>query len=236
MTYQLQRLRELISSHPDRSERLQIHVEALEATIVSEPDRCLERVRALFEATFHSIAPHLGIVYVAGEDFPAQNKRIIQSLDFALDGHPDSHKIGAAIRRLVGSVNGTVAALAELSNIPGMRHGGSLDWRTLQRHHAMMLGGLCDSLVAFLFDAAWSRIGDAETALDEPHFEELGEFNDWLDGEFGMVEVAGAEFQTSFALFRLDPVQYDAIRQEWDSTNSETSDAEADSTEAAESA
>src|SRR5205823_6067664 len=129
----LQMLRALIAAHPDRAGRLQVHVDALEATIVVEPDRCLERVRALFEATFHSIAPHLGLSLAAGEDFPSQNKRIIQALDFALDGHPHAERIAAAIRKLVGSVNGTIGALAELSNIPGMRHGGSLDWRTLQR-------------------------------------------------------------------------------------------------------
>jgi hypothetical protein len=71
--------------------------------------------------------------------------------------YPETAKIGETITKLLGSINGAALALAELSNIPNMRHGGSLDWGTLQRQHALMLGGLCDSLVAFLFDVAWSR-------------------------------------------------------------------------------
>ena len=191
-----------------------MHVDALEATISEEPERCLERVRALFEAMFHSIAPHLGLAFEAGEDFPAQNSRIIKTLDFALDGHPDSGRIGDAIKKLVGSINGTIGALAELSNIRGMRHGGSLDWRTLQRQHAVMLGGLCDTLVSFLFDIAWSRADDTNRNQIE-RYEDFSVFNEWFDEEYGSIEVAGSVFPSSLVLFRLDVTQYDAIRQEW---------------------
>lgn len=214
MPYTLQLLRALIADHPDRAGRLQVHVEALEATIIGEPDRCLERVRALFEATFHSIAPHLGLSVSAGGDFPTQNSRIIKALDFALDGHPDSERIAEAIRRLVGSVNGTISALAELSNIPGMRHGGSLDWGTLQRHHALMLGGLCDTLVSFLFDVAWSRTAEAELPVAET-YGDFADFDSYLDDEHETVVVAGATFEPSRILFTLDRTAYDAARQDW---------------------
>jgi hypothetical protein len=213
MTYRLQLLHALIEAHPDRAGRLKVHVEALEATISGEPERCLERVRALFEATYHTIAPKLGLGSVIGEDFPAQNSRIIKALDFTLDGHPESDKIGETIRKLVGSINGTVGALAELSNISGMRHGGSFDWRTLQRQHAVMLGGLCDTLVSFLFDAAWSR--EAAKEEDTPKYGDFAEFDGFLDSEHEVVEIAGAAFEPSRVLFQLDRTIYDAVRVEW---------------------
>jgi Abortive infection C-terminus len=214
MAYTLQLLRSLIDAHPDRAERLRVHVEALELAIVGEPERCLERVRALFEATFHSIAPHLGLPLVTGEDFPSQNRRVIQALDFALDGHPDSERIATAIRKLIGSVNGTIGALAELSNIPGMRHGGSLDWSTLQRHHAVMLGGLCDTLIAFLFDVAWSRAGEStEPAVDR--YEDHPAWNEALDEEWGSLRIGEGEYWASSVLFALDPTQYEVMRGEW---------------------
>jgi hypothetical protein len=103
----------------------------LEATIAGEPDRCLERVRALFEATHLTIGPQLGITFVESEEFQTRNSRVFRALDFTLDGHPQADRIDRAIKKLVGSINGTIGALAELSNIPGMRHGGSLDWSTL---------------------------------------------------------------------------------------------------------
>lgn len=212
MAYTLQLLRALVEAHPDRASRLTIHIEALETAIVGEPDRCLERVRALFEAMFHSIAPHLGLAPISKEDFPAQVARIIKALDFALDGHPDAEKIGEAIRKLLGSINGTIGALAELSNIPGMRHGGSLDWSTLQRQHAQMLGGLCDALVAFLFDIAWSR--EAVTEEKEARYSADPDYNNRIDEALGPVEVAGGLYASSLALFHVDPMRYKTLRVE----------------------
>ena len=90
-------------------------------------------------------------------EFPARNSRIIRALDFSVPNHPEAARINTVISRLLGSINGAASALADLSNIPNIRHGGSLDWGTLERQHAVMLGGLCDTLVSFLFDVAWSR-------------------------------------------------------------------------------
>ena len=212
MAYTLQLLRSLIDTHPDRAVRLAPHVTALEMAIVAEPGRCLERVRALFESTCHTIGPQLGLPSMEGE-FPAQIARIIKALNFALDGHPDSERIGDSIRQLLSSINGTIGALARLSNIPGMRHGGSLDWSTLQRQHAHMLGGLCDSLVAFLFDVAWSR---AELAVEEVEtYDDHPEWNNALDDNFGSIKIGEGEFWASRILYSLDPTQYDSLRRDY---------------------
>jgi hypothetical protein len=214
MPFALQMLRALIEGHPDRAGRLKVHVEALEATIGTEPSRCLERVRALFEATHLTIGPQLGLTFTPDEEFQARNSRVFKALDFALDGHPEAEKVDKAIKKLVGSINGTIGALAELSNIPGLRHGGSLDWSTLQRQHAAMLGGLCDTLVSFLFDVAWSRAA-AKSLEEKDRYEDFEAFNASLDDEYGDFEVAGAAFPASKILFSLDPIQYDAARTEW---------------------
>ena len=217
MAYQLQMLQALVEAHPDRASRLKVHVEALEIAIASEPHRCLERVRALFEATFHSIAPHLGLEIIAGESFQAQNRRVIHALDFALDGHPDSKRIAAVIQRLVGSINGTIGALAELSNIRGLRHGGSLDWSTLHRRHAMMLGGLCDTLVTFMFDVAWSRAAES-VAAPADRYVDYPEWNENLDEEWGSIRIGDGEYWASRVLFALDPTQYETLRADWSAT------------------
>jgi Abortive infection C-terminus len=213
MAFRLQMMHALVERHPDRAHRLKTHVEALESAIDGEPHRCLERVRALFEATFHSVAPHLGIAHVAGEDFPQQNRRIIQALDFKLAGHPEEEKIGRALVKLTGGINGTIGALAELSNIGGMRHGGALDWPTLQRQHAQMLGGLCDTLVSFLFDIAWSR--DDGDVADAVRYDDNPGWNDVLDEEWGSLTIGEGEFYASQILHALDPTQYETLRDEW---------------------
>src|SRR5437868_5283142 len=113
MPYSLQMLRSLMEVHPDRAARLRLHVEALEAAIVREPDRCLERVRALFEATQLTIAPQLGLIFAETDEFSTRNRRVFEALDFSLKDHPDAERVDKAIKKLIGSINGTIGALAE---------------------------------------------------------------------------------------------------------------------------
>lgn len=215
MPFTLQMLRALMEAHPDRAASLYRHVEALEATIAVEPQLCLHRVRTLFEAVHETIAPQLGLDLSDIVEFPARNSRIIKALDFSVPDHPDAERINAAITKLLGSINGAATALAELSNIPNLRHGGSLDWGTLQRQHAIMLGGLCDTLVSFLFEVAWSRAPKQGAEPPLSGYEDFEDFNASLDDEYGSVEIVGSTFQPSKILYVLDPIQYETARGEW---------------------
>jgi hypothetical protein len=216
MAFALQMLRAVIDAHPDRASSLRRHVEALEATIQGEPQLCLHRVRTLFEAVHETIAPQLGIDLSDVIEFPTRNSRIIKAMDFSVPNHPDAEKINAAIAKLLGSINGTAAALAELSNIPNLRHGGSLDWGTLERQHAIMLGGLCDTLASFLFDVAWSRAPVPAATPEQSRYEDFGPFNTSLDDEYKAAEIAGSTFMPSRILHALDPIQYETARVEWE--------------------
>jgi len=216
MAFALQMLRALIEAHPDRAASLQRHVEALEATIQGEPQLCLHRVRTLFEAVHETIAPRLGIDLSDVIEFPSRNSRIIKAMDFSVPNHPDADKINVAIAKLLGSINGTAAALAELSNIPNLRHGGSLDWGTLERQHAVMLGGLCDTLASFLFDVAWSRAAAPIAEHERSRYEDFAAFNASLDDQYEVVEIAGSAFPPSRVLYALDPIQYEAARVDWE--------------------
>jgi len=133
MAYALQMLRALIEAHPDRAEPLRRHVDALEASIESQPEFCLQNVRTLFEAAHATIAPQLGVGFARGAGFPDRMRGVIAALDFTIADHPDADKINAAIAAMMQGIDDTTVALAQLSNIPNMRHGGSLDWGTLQR-------------------------------------------------------------------------------------------------------
>lgn len=216
MSYTLQMLRGLLDAHPDRAEPLRIHIEALERSIESEPVFCLQSVRTLFEAAHATIGPRLGITFGKDDQFHQRMKLVISAMDFSIEDHPDAEKINETLKRLLGSINGAAHALAELSNIPNMRHGGSLDWGTLQRQHALMLGGLCDSLVAFLFDVAWNRATPSEITEDKSDYGDHDAFNAYLDSEYDSVEIAGSIFDPSYVLFHLDETAYDAARIDWE--------------------
>lgn len=219
MAYQLQLLRNLIERHPERAGTLILHVEALERSIEQLPLTCLSNVRAIFEAMQHSVNGVLRITYANDDDFPKRTSMVIKALDLSLTGHPQQDKIEQHLKKLLGSMNGVASSLAALSNIPNLRHGGALDWPTLERQHAYMLGGLCDALVSFLLDVAWSRHSEEVDQPSGPTYALEIDFNDNLDSEYEMVEIAGSTFEPSRVLFALDPTQYEAALTEWRQTN-----------------
>lgn len=216
MPYRLQSLHALMEAHPDRAEQLRRHVEALELSIESQPAFCLQNVRALFEAAHATIAPLLGVNFAKNDGFPVRMKGVIAALDFSVVNHPEAAKINTHIKELTHAIEDMALALAKLSNIPNLRHGGSLDWGTLERQHALMLGGLCDTLVSFLFDVAWRRPAAQATAPAPPRYEDFAAFNADLDENYGEIQIAGSVFQASKVLYLLDNTGYEAARLEWE--------------------
>jgi hypothetical protein len=79
-----------------------------------------------------------------------------------------------------------------------------------------MLGGLCDALVSFLFDVAWSRAPTHVVDPETSRYENFEGFNASLDDEYGNIEIAGSTFLPSKILYMLDITQYDAARLEWE--------------------
>lgn len=227
MAYQLQLLRNLIERHPERAGNLGLHVEALEQSIEQLPLTCLSNVRAMFEAMQHSVHGALKITYDDDDDFPKRTSLAIKALDLSLEGHPQKDKIEHHLKKLLGSMNGVASSLAALSNVPNLRHGGALDWPTLERQHAYMLGGLCDALVSFLLDVAWSRPSGEVAEPSGPIYAEEGEFNESLDSGYALVEIAGSTFEPSPILFTLDRTQYEAALTEWRQTKPDIDEQEA---------
>jgi hypothetical protein len=215
-----------MEAHPDRAEPLRRHVDALELSIESQPAFCLQNVRTLFEAAHLTIAPRLGVEFGKSVSFPGRMRGVIQALDFSISDHPEAAKINTTISALLRGIDDTAIALAQLSNIPNMRHGGSLDWGTLGRQHAIMLGGLCDALVSFLFDVAWSRATAQVVEPKSSRYEDYEEFNASFDDEYGDIEIAGATFLPSKVLYVLDFTQYEAARLEWEAEQVTSDDEE----------
>lgn len=162
------------------------------------------------------MAPLLGIAFRKNAGFPDRMRGVIEALDFTIENHPEAAAINAAIADLLKGIVDTAAALAKLSNIPNMRHGGSLDWGTLERQHAVMLGGLCDALVSFLFDIAWTRRTATQAEPETTRYEDFQAFNDLLDDEYEEVEIAGSIFLPSKIFYSLDATSYEAARKEWE--------------------
>jgi len=213
VAYQLQQLRAVMVSRPDWQARLSTHVLAIETNIEARPDQCVAEARTLLEAVARTLCDEMNLTHVNGRDFPQQMRAIIDALDMRLDGHPRSTDIKTALQKLFGGLSGAVSAISELSNIEGLRHGPHLDWPKLERRHAAMLGGFCDTLVAFVIEAACAQLPVAQ--IDDAPFEAAPDFNDWLDEEHGPVAILDGVYQPSQILFVLDREQYDSALAAW---------------------
>ena len=213
MAYQLQQLRAVMVSRPDWQARLSTHVLAIETNIEARPDQCVAEARTLLEAVARTLCDEMSLTHVNGQNFPQQMRAIIDALDMRLDGHPRATEIKTALQKLFGGLSGAVSAISELSNIEGLRHGPHLDWPKLERRHAAMLGGFCDTLVAFVIETACAQLPVVE--VDEAPFEARSDFNDWLDEEHGTVAILDGVYQPSQILFTLDREQYDGALAAW---------------------
>lgn len=140
---------------------------------------------------------------------------IFGALELRLNGHPHADDIKGGLRQLFGGLNGTMNAISKLSNIEGLRHGAHLDWPMLERRHAAMLGGFCDTLVAFVIEAASTEPAFKRAEEQETSFEGAAAFNDWIDESHGPVAILEGEYQPSLILFTLDRQQYDSALAGW---------------------
>jgi hypothetical protein len=213
LAYQLQQLRAVMETRPDWQARLNTHILAIEINIEARPDQCVAEARTLLEAVARTLCEEMNLTHVNGRDFPQQMRAIIDALDLRLDGHPRAADIKTGLQKLFGGLSGAISAISELSNIEGLRHGPHLDWPKLERRHAAMLGGFCDTLIAFVIEAASTEQSKVE--IDEAPFEAAPDFNDWLDEEHGPVAILEGVYQPSQILFTLDRQQYDSALAAW---------------------
>ncbi len=215
MAYELQQLRAVMDRRPDWRERRDRHVLAIETNIEARPDQCVNEARTLLESVARTLCAEMDLPVVPGQDFPKQMSTIFSALELRLSGHPHADDIKAGLKQLFGGLNGTMGAISKLSNIEGLRHGAHLDWPKLERRHAAMLGGFCDTVVAFVIEAASAEQLPERDEEQETEFEDAAAFNDWIDEEHGPVAILEGEYQPSLILFTLDRQQYDSALAGW---------------------
>jgi hypothetical protein len=204
-----------MDQRPDWQLRLSAQVAAIERNIEVRPDQSIAEARTLLEAVARTLCVEMGLPDTAGKPLPKQMHSIISALDLRLHGHPRADDIKQGLEQLFGSLNGAVSAIARLSNIEGLRHGSHYDWPKLERRHAVMLGGFCDTLVAFVIEAASSEQLSDRTHEEETAFEDAVMFNDWVDANHEAVTILEAVFQPSQILYTLDWQQYDSALAGW---------------------
>lgn len=166
MPFVMVQMRDVLQRFPDAGDGFRRDIEAIEANVEAHPHLGLGLARELLQSCCNTIERERGETIDYDASLPQRAKKLIDHIVIGFSGHPDQKAIEEHLRALVGSLNGAVRALSQLSNIPGLRHGGDANWAGPSRRHAMLLAGAVDALSAFLFDSHgqkfWASISQSQ--------------------------------------------------------------------------
>src|SRR5262249_21178516 len=187
-------------------------IEAIEANVESHPHLGLGLAREFLQSCCNTIERERGDPIDHDKPLPVRAKKLIDRIVLGFSGHPDQMAIEEQLTTLAGCLNGAVRALSQLSNIPGLRHGGDANWSTPARRHAILLAGAVDVLTAFLFESHRAEI--VEVQKHEESYVTEADFNAEFD-ETWPVDFANYRFSASEILFTLDRDAYRAEVAAW---------------------
>lgn len=212
MPFVMVQMRDVLQRYPDAGDGFRRDIEAIEANVEAHPHLGLGLARELLQSCCNTIERERGNAIDYEAPLPQRAKKLIDHIMFGFSGHPDQKAIEEHLTALVGSLNGAVRALSQLSNIPGLRHGGDAHWTGPSRRHAMLLAGAVDALSAFLFDSHRAEILGGQKP--DTSYEAEAEFNAEFDDAWP-VEFADYRFHASEVLFALDRDAYRAEVAGW---------------------
>jgi hypothetical protein len=212
MPFVMVQMRDVLERFPDAGDGFRRDIEAIEANVEAHPHLGLGLARELLQSCCNTIERERGDTIDHEAPLPQRAKKLIDRIVFGFAGHPDQKAIEEHLTALVGSLNGAVRALSQLSNIPGLRHGGDANWSGPTRRHAMLLAGAVDALSAFLFESHRAEILGGQQP--EPSYDAEAEFNAEFDDAWP-VEFADYRFNASEVLFALDREAYRAEVAGW---------------------
>jgi hypothetical protein len=212
MPFVMVQMRDVLERYPDAGDGFRRDIEAIEANVEAHPHLGLGLARELLQSCCNTIERERGDAIDYDAPLPQRAKKLIDRIMFGFSGHPDQQTIEEHLTALVGSLNGAVRALSQLSNIPGLRHGGDANWTGPARRHAMLLAGAVDALSAFLFDS--HRAESLAERKPGDGYDTEAEFNAEFDQAWP-VEFANYRFNASEILFALDQEAYRAEVEAW---------------------
>ncbi|MEM7747201.1 MAG: abortive infection family protein [Pseudomonadota bacterium] len=219
MPFVMQQMRSVIERFPDTGDGFLRELEAIESNVETNPHICLGLARGLLESCCGTIELERDgtLSKPAGrtDDLPQRAKKIVDRIILGFEGHPEQDAIEQNLTALAGSLNGAVRALSQLSNVPGLRHGGASAWTGAEKRHAALLAVAVDALSAFLFECHREELFRTDRAPLRYDNEE--DFNSSFDDEWP-VEIATYSYNASEVLFLLDPDAYKAELAGWKSS------------------
>lgn len=184
-------------------------LELIEQSVVEHPNNAIDISKALVETCCKTILRERGGTFDKEDDLPKLFRSVQDHIRLVPEDHSGDDGLRERVRKLVGSINGMVAALCELRNHAGISsHGKDAFTLSLMPAQALLAARTADALVSYLFSMHLDHTGPRETTVrrhsDKPTF------NDYVDELHEKVSIFGYTYAPSEVLFAVDMSAYDA--------------------------
>jgi hypothetical protein len=195
----MQRLKELAEKYSKWS-NLKIQIARIELQIDNDWNAAIGSSKSLLESICKTILDSEGEKYTDKDNINRLAKKTIRSLGI---NDPKSIEFGNAI----------ITAIRGLSsirnNMDDSSHGKSLilGQQNIDEITASFLIHSTEAISCFLID--FYEANKSYSSKKEVKYEELEEFNNYLNNEYGCVDIARISCSTSEALFAVDKAAYD---------------------------
>ncbi|MBD2389758.1 abortive infection family protein [Aphanizomenon flos-aquae NRERC-008] len=211
----MDRLKELINNY-SRWTNLSNYIIRIEYQIDNDITAAIGSTKSLLESICKTILDHEKVEYDRNDNINKLAKKTIHSFNIE---NPD--KISLFGNALVTSIHN----LGELRNyIDESSHGKSLFDKTqkIDSITALFLINSAETIACFLIEF-YEIEHPRKKGENEFRFEEMQDFNDYIDNEYGYIEIAKISYATSEALFAIDKTAYkDEYRKYLEVVNEQT--------------
>jgi Abortive infection C-terminus len=210
-SFQLSACRELMESHPE-SLVIRQQVEALEDAMPDKPGIAISFCRTLIETTCKTILSERGKTF---DNAWKADKLWLETKDcLNLGQHHDGQldrRLHNATEKIVSGFNSIFEGIITIRNDHGTAsHGAEAYAPLLDVRYAEMLARSTDAIIGLLFKLHLNALGSSRDTRKRYEDEELREFNQRIDADFGPFEVLETPLLASEALFKTDQNAYRA--------------------------
>jgi hypothetical protein len=185
----------------------QIHT--IERAISENPPLAFDLAKALVETICRTILQDRGKTYDSNWELNKLFNETTQCLRLVPETHSADPDMRRSIQRTLAGLNGLIQGLCELRNKAGIASHGhdafDIPMETLQ---ALLAARAADALVHYLFSVHRSYVRDPN--IGRIHYDDFGEFNDFVNESHEPIQIFELVFQASEVLFYVDADGYRA--------------------------
>jgi hypothetical protein len=189
--------------------QIQHQVEAIEEAMDRRPAMAFDMAKTLIETTCKTVLNDRAVTFDAAWDCPKLLKETFKQLHLVPSDHATAGGATDALRKVGNGLATTVQGLCELRSQEGVAsHGKDAFVSSLGAVQAELAARAADAVVRFL----WSvhRDGQGVGAIKRLRYEELQDFNDWIDtvAHEAPLQIFQTDYQQSEVLFKIDLEAY----------------------------